>query len=78
MGYYIDPEGNYPRHAGDIQLVIPEWNEATDPLPDGWIDVAEGTIPEIAEGYELVELAPKSTRGKYARRFTTQLIAPGE
>lgn len=78
MGYFIDPEGNYPRHAADVQIVAPGWNEDTDALPEGWINVAEGTVPDIEPGYELIELPPKATKGKYARQFTTQLITPGE
>lgn len=69
MGYFIDPEGNYPRHAGDVQIYVPGWNEDTDALPEGWINVEPGTIPEIPEGFYLVELAPKLVKGKYLRQF---------
>lgn len=69
MGYFIDPDGNYPRHAGDIQLLIPEWNEETDPLPDGWINVEAGVLPEIPENHYLLELPPKLVKNKYVRQF---------
>lgn len=74
MGYFIDPEGNYPRHAGDVQLVVPGWNEEADALPEGWVNVEPGTVPEIPEGHELIELAPKLVKGNYVRQFTTQLV----
>lgn len=74
MGYFIDPQGNYPRHAGDVQLEVPGWNEETDALPEGWINVEPGNVPEIPEGHELVELAPKLVRGKYVRQFATQPV----
>jgi hypothetical protein len=74
MGYYIDPQGNYPRHAGDVQAEVPEWNEETDALPEGWLNVQPGTVPEILEGQQLVELAPKLVKGKYVRQFTTEAI----
>ena len=37
---YINAEGNYPFHKGDIQLLIPGWSEG-DSLPEGWHEVAE-------------------------------------
>lgn len=74
MGYFIDPEGNYPRHAGDVQIVAPGWNEETDELPEGWVNVEPGTTPDIPAGHELVELAPKLVRGRYVRQFATQPI----
>jgi hypothetical protein len=74
MGYFIDPQGNYPRHAGDVQLEVPGFNEETDVLPEGWLNVEPGTIPDIPDGEYLVELEPKLIKGKYVRQFTTQLI----
>ena len=69
MGYFIDNQGNYPRHAGDVQLEHPDWVEGVDALPDGWTDVAEGIVPEIPEGYELIELAPAEVDGVLTRQF---------
>jgi len=37
---YMNAEGNYPFHKGDIQLIISGWVEG-DPLPEGWHEVAE-------------------------------------
>ena len=64
----------YRRFAGDVQLEVPGWNEDTDALPEGWVNVEPGTLPEIPEGHQLVELAPKSVRGKMVRQFTIEVI----
>lgn len=72
MGYFIDPEGNYPRHAGDVQLVVPGWNEEADDLPDGWINVEPGEPPLPAEDEILVELEPAIVNGVYVRQFELQ------
>ena len=69
MGYFIDPDGNYPRHAGDVQLVEPGWTEGTDALPYGWINVEEGTVPTITDQQVLVELQPALVKGVYVRQF---------
>lgn len=74
MGYFIDPEGNYPRHAGDVQIVVPGWDEEIDALPEGWVNVEPGIIPDVPEGFYLVELAPKAVKGKYVRQFATEPI----
>tara|TARA_R110002020_G_scaffold336438_1_gene551824 strand:- start:49 stop:399 length:351 start_codon:yes stop_codon:yes gene_type:complete len=37
---YMNAEGNYPFHKGDIQLLISGWTEG-DSLPEGWHEVAE-------------------------------------
>jgi len=42
---YINPEGEYPRHIGDIQLEHPNFKEG-DALPEGWVQVAEADRPE--------------------------------
>lgn len=67
--YFIDPEGNYPRHVGDLQLQHPEWSVDNDKLPEGWIEVTEGILPEIPKGFALIELQPKKINEKYVRQF---------
>jgi hypothetical protein len=69
MGYFIDTNGNYPRHAGDVQLEHEGWQEGIDSLPEGWLEVAEGIIPEIPEGFFLVELPPAEIDGVLTRQF---------
>jgi len=41
---YINPQGEYPRHIGDIQLEHPSFKEG-DALPEGWVKVAEADRP---------------------------------
>lgn len=65
MGYFINPEGGYPRHAGDIQREFPDWQEGIDPLPEGWLEVAEGVVPEG----NFVEVAPALVDGVLTRQF---------
>lgn len=69
MGYFIDPEGNYPRHAGDIQAVDPDFIEGESALPEGWVEVGAGVIPTLNEGEIFVEIAPKKINGKWIRQF---------
>ena len=69
MGYFMDPQGNYPRHAGDIQAVAPDFIEGESALPDGWVEVLAGEIPALAEGEMFVEIAPKKINGKFVRQF---------
>ncbi len=48
---YMDSEGNYPLHEGDIKLVIEGWTEG-DSLPEGWRLIHEtdpGTPPAIED-----------------------------
>jgi hypothetical protein len=44
MNLYVDPDGGFPRHRGDITRIDPSWTEG-DPLPDGWLQVVEVAEP---------------------------------
>lgn len=44
MYIYVDPQGNYPRYPGDIQIDNPGW-EIGDPTPPGWAQVSEVEPP---------------------------------
>ena len=48
---YINAEGEYPRHIGDIQLVKKDWQEG-DALPTGWQAVVETERP-VALKYQV-------------------------
>lgn len=54
---YINPQNEYPRFYGDIQLENPDWNLG-DPLPEGWIEISMTPPPLVGEGEVLEELAP--------------------
>ena len=48
---YRNLEGAYPRHIGDIRLLIPKW-EIGDILPEGWhkvLEVDPGEVPECLD-----------------------------
>jgi len=73
---YISPENEYPRHAGDIQLVAPKW-KAGDPMPDGWVQVAEAERPttgadELAYEGEPVEVKGVMTQNWVIRDLTAE------
>jgi hypothetical protein len=75
MGYFIDPQNNYPRHAGDIQLYYPNWNEEIDDLPQGWQQVDAGIVPEFDPlTQKLIELQPLEINGKLTRQFEVLAI----
>jgi hypothetical protein len=69
MSYFIDPQGNYPRHVGDIKAEHIDWDENIDNLPNGWQVVLEGIIPEIPEGFGLNEVTPAQIDGVWVRQF---------
>lgn len=76
---YINPQSEYPRHAGDIQLIDPTW-EIGQPLPEGWI-LVEPTEPPVLTGDKVLqELAPQEVDGTFTqvwslRDMTEQEIA---
>jgi len=44
MAVYVNPEGEHPRHSGDIQRLHPSWVEGDD-LPEGWLQVVAVSQP---------------------------------
>lgn len=77
---YIDPQGNYPRHSGDIKLSNPNWSDG-DPLPSGWILVNHVDAPSFAYGTEkLVENFPtlNNEDGQYYRSWSVVPLTPEE
>ena len=68
MSYYIDADNNYPKHAGDILAVEPDW-EPGHPLPEGWQQVEPGVMPEFTNDQYLEELEPAVVDGKLTRQF---------
>lgn len=68
MEYFIDPDGNYPRHYGDIQIEHPDWKMG-DQLPNGWQSVAAGVFPEIPQDHKAIEHSPALVNGVLTRQF---------
>lgn len=78
MTYFIAPNGDYPRHIGDIQREHPDFVEGAV-LPDGWVEVAYGTIPDIdAEIQTWFEVAPKQIDGVLTRQFEVRDLTAEE
>jgi hypothetical protein len=76
--YLIDPNGNYPRHMGDLLLEVPEWQE-TDALPPGWVDVAPGVIPAFDSATQTFdELPPALVDGVLTRQFAVRNLTTEE
>lgn len=75
---YISPEGEYPRHIGDIQLEHRDFRDGDD-LPEGWVAVAPAIPPtpgedEIAyEGFP-VEIDGVMTQNWQIREMLTSEI----
>jgi hypothetical protein len=70
----IDPQGNYPRHIGDIMVENPTWEEG-QALPEGWIYVNPSEIPaHDISSEKLEEVAP--TVGEDGQYYQTWSVRP--
>lgn len=66
---FIDPQGNYPRHIGDVVVANPDWQEG-QALPEGWIYVNPSEIPAHDINTEKIEeLYP--TQGEDGQYYQT-------
>jgi hypothetical protein len=64
MSILIDPNGNYPRHYGDVIAENEGWVFG-DALPEGWHVVNETPMPEV-DGYEVIYTGePELRKGEY-------------
>ncbi len=76
--YLIDPNGNYPMHAGDLVAAHPDWTEGSA-LPEGWQEVAPGKTPDIDHTTQAwTELAPALVKGKLTRQFQVRDLTTKE
>lgn len=71
---YIGPNGEYPRHIGDIKLEHPDCDENN--LPEGWKEVHPSTPPEVDNGFQLSELAPTEIDGVMYQTWTVIAHTP--
>lgn len=77
MNLFIDPQGNYPRHRGDLQLDHPSWRDGDD-LPQGWVEVREVEAP-VKKGYfKVLELPPVEAEGKMQQAWAVREMTPEE
>jgi hypothetical protein len=66
---FINPENEYPRFIGDLQLEHEDW-QIGDALPEGWVEVLPSELPEHDSATETIEeLAPVKRNGKFYQAF---------
>jgi hypothetical protein len=68
MSVYINPNGEYPRYAGDIQEVDPSWSE-DQPLPTGWHVVEQVEQPVVQPNIYVYEDHPVLVSGSYRQHW---------
>ena len=79
MGYFIAPNGDYPRHCGDIQREHPDFIEGVSDLPAGWQEVAAGIVPVIDDTKETwFEIEPAEVDGVLTRQFQVRKLTAAE
>src|SRR6056297_1792801 len=68
---YINSQGEYPRHIGDIQLEHPNFKEG-DKLPDGWVKVEEADRPTVGENQVAYEGQPEEVDGVMTQNWVVR------
>jgi len=74
---FINPENEYPRHIGDIQLVKAGFKEG-DALPNGWVKVEESERPRAEANQVTVEGAPAEVDGVMTQTWTVRDFTQAE
>lgn len=74
---YINANGEYPRHIGDVQLINPDF-KAGDELPDGWELVVPTAKPNAKSGYRVVETSPKKVEDFYYQQWEIKKLTSEE
>ena len=74
---YINPQGEYPRHYGDIMLDAPGW-QLGDDLPEGWVLVAEAPLPTPGVDEIVVEDFPKEVKGVMTQNWKVRAMTAEE
>tara|TARA_R110000796_G_scaffold250692_1_gene380212 strand:- start:99 stop:428 length:330 start_codon:yes stop_codon:yes gene_type:complete len=74
---YINAEGEYPRHIGDIQLVKKGWSEG-DTLPTGWQTVAETEKPTAGTDQVTYDSGPVTIDGVLSQGWTVRDLTTEE
>lgn len=69
---FINPENEYPRFIGDLQIEHPDW-EVGDTIPDGWTEVAYATeYPTAGQDEKVVEVEPTVVNGVLTQTYAIQ------
>lgn len=74
----INPQGEYPRHLGDLKLEHPTWDEG-EILPDGWIEVFSASN-YLQPGFDeiLYEIEPSMINGVLNQTLATRPMTSEE
>ena len=74
---YINPENEYPRHIGDVQLAKPGFKDG-DALPTGWVKVEESDRPTAGVDKVTVEGTPAEVDGVMTQTWTVRDLTQAE
>ena len=74
---YINPNGEYPRHIGDIQIAKPSYKDG-DALPTGWTKVKESERPTAGTNQVTVEGTPSEVDGVMTQSWTVRDLTQAE
>lgn len=78
MRYINTLTNEYPQFIGDVQRIIPNWQEGNE-LPSGWFVVNETEMPEPTEvGSIVFEDFPELVDGEYQRVWKTRSLSAEE
>jgi len=74
---YINPENEYPRHIGDVQLAKPGFKDG-DALPTGWVKVEESERPTAGTDQVTVEGTPAEVDGVMTQSWIVRNLTEEE
>jgi hypothetical protein len=74
---YINAEGEYPRHIGDVQLVKRGWVEG-DTLPAGWRAVVETEQPAAGKDQLTYDSGPVDVDGVLSQGWSVRDLTAEE
>jgi hypothetical protein len=74
---YINAQGEYPRHIGDIQLVKKGWADG-DALPTGWLLVVETERPTAGTDQLTYDSGPVDVDGVLSQGWTVRDLTAEE
>ena len=78
MTLYINPQGEYPRYYGDIQIENPGWEPGND-LPKGWVQVVETDAPDFdADTERAVAAEPALVDGVMTQQWAIRALTAEE
>ena len=74
---YINPENEYPRHIGDINIISPNFVEGNT-LPVGWKKVEQTTRPIPGKDKLSVEAFPVEVSGVMKQKWVVRNMTADE